>query len=293
MSSWKLDQARLDAATELGEQISEQSDFREMPIDPLVCVRRESPRLCAAGEDFGDAFDGRLEYDGQRFFLFYNTKYNAWSHSGPHHPKVRFTIAHELGHFYLDSHRDFLMKGGGAHGSSTDFLADTLVEREADCFAAGLLMPDYLLRHRVNEDPPCFGAAKAMADLFQVSLTSMLVRWIQLADFPCALACMRQGKIEWGFLSAGFRRFGFYRVRRGVGMRSKTAIEFFNSDRQVTRYRVGDGWADTSDWLDGDGPNVEVKEEFVAIPQTSQLLVLLSSDEDELARSSNPYDDDD
>ena len=290
--SWKLDQARLDAATELGEQISEQSGFREVPIDPIVCVEREWPRLCAAGADFGEAFDGRLEYDGQRFFLFYNTKYDGWSHIGSNHPKVRFTIAHELGHFYLDSHREFLLKGGGAHGSCTDFLADTLVEREADCFAAGLLMPSYLLGHRVNEEPPCLGAVKAMAERFQVSLTSMLVRWIQLSDFPCALACVRQGKIEWGFLSAGYRRFGFYRVRRG-SIVSSAAMEFFRIDPRISRYRVGDGWAETSEWFDGNGPQVEVKEEYVSIPQTSQMFVLISSDENDLARSSDSNDDDD
>jgi len=72
----------------------------------LVDVARLEDRVHGeALDDFGDAFDGRLEYQRPRFIIFYNTKYDAWPHMGEHHPKVKFTVAHELGHFFLNAHR--------------------------------------------------------------------------------------------------------------------------------------------------------------------------------------------
>ena len=111
MSSWRLDKARLDYAMRLGEEVVQTLSIIEPPVNPLLIVESEKS-IKPFGDDFGDAFDGRLEYIEPRYLLFYNTKYNQWPHIGTDHPKVRFTIAHELGHYFLDDHRAYLNKGG-------------------------------------------------------------------------------------------------------------------------------------------------------------------------------------
>ncbi len=80
-----------------------------------------------------------------RFLLLYNTKYDAYLLPGQHHPRTRFSIAHELGHYFLEPHRAYLRRTGKSHPSKGEFLSDRTIEMEADAFAAGLLMPSALL----------------------------------------------------------------------------------------------------------------------------------------------------
>src|SRR6185369_4065128 len=70
------------------------------PIDPLKIARDEYPRLRVGGKNFGNSFDGKLKFVlKERYFaLMYNTKYDIGCSLGEHHPRTRFTIAHELGH---------------------------------------------------------------------------------------------------------------------------------------------------------------------------------------------------
>jgi Zn-dependent peptidase ImmA (M78 family) len=54
---------------------------------------------------------------------------------------------HELGHYFLDGHVHSLFGlGQGLHQSESGFTSKNPVEREADAFAAGLLMPKTLFK---------------------------------------------------------------------------------------------------------------------------------------------------
>ena len=53
----------------------------------------------------------------------------------------RFSIAHELGHYFLDGHIDHILPKDGVHTSHAGFVSADPYELEADQFAAGLLMP--------------------------------------------------------------------------------------------------------------------------------------------------------
>jgi len=149
---WAEIQNRQKKAIDRAAEVLETSSTTSAPIDPLNIVESEAPLLCAMGADFRNRFDGQLEYhrSKNRFLLFYNTKYGQ-APSGDLHPRTRFSIAHELGHYFLDSHRAFLLQTGRSHRSRGEFLNDRTVEIEADAFAAGLLMPTSLLGPKVNE----------------------------------------------------------------------------------------------------------------------------------------------
>ena len=280
--SLAIEQARLEKAAELGETVSKAVGFSAAPIDPFRIIGSEENRIQAVGEDFGEAFDGRLEHHKTFFLLLYNTKYDAWQHVGRHHPKILFTIAHELGHYFLEDHRVFLMNGGGAHGSRTEFESKNLAEREADFFATGLLMPRFLLRRQVNAQSPTIQAVRSARDTFQVSLTSMMTRWVQLCDFPCAVVSVAAGVIEWGFTSPGFSRIGGWRVRRDEAVSSRQAREFLRQEPTSSRYREGQGWSVADRWIDFDRPKLEVREDYVVVPTTRQVLVFLTADENDL-----------
>ena len=57
----------------------------------------------------------------------------------------RFNVAHEFGHYFLPGHIDALFGDGQQfHQSESGFTSDDKYEREADSFAASLLMPKLL-----------------------------------------------------------------------------------------------------------------------------------------------------
>jgi len=83
----------------------------------------------------------------------------------------RFTIAHEIGHFVLHPHHQRSERGGSVNE------AGRAEEREADAFAAELLMPEDLVRQAVAEQ----GAdAARLADRFDVSRQAMQHRMRRL-----------------------------------------------------------------------------------------------------------------
>ena len=121
-------------------------------IDPLRVAKEEYPFLRAGGRDFGDRFDGKLRYasDKKCFVLMYNTKYDALCPPGKHHARTRFSIAHELGHYFIEHHHAYLTHGGKTHASINEFRSNIMIEREADAFAASLLLPTHLISPIVN-----------------------------------------------------------------------------------------------------------------------------------------------
>lgn len=283
--SWKFEHAAREHAIRKGEEIAESSGFKNFPIDPFVVLNNERDLIYAEGADLGEAFDGRLNYVGPRFLLCYNTKYNVWPKRGPHHPKVRFTIAHELGHFYLDNHRRYLVREKKPHGSISEFESDSRVEREADCFASGLLMPSHLLGLRVNcELDATVDTIKNAATDFDVSLTGMMVRWTQVSHFPCATLCIRDGIIQWGFVSESFRKAGFWRARRNHKPTSRQGSAFLSLHLRLSEYAEGSGRGFSTDWIESDGKRVPVDEFYVVIPYSRCVLVFLTADEDELPK---------
>jgi Zn-dependent peptidase ImmA (M78 family) len=101
-----------------------------------------------------------------------------------HHPnRQRFTLAHECGHLYL--HAD---KGDRLWLDKTYFFRDAssstgdqLAEIEANQFAAGLLMPEELIRADLSDVVPISDAdVVRLAMRFQVSERAMTFRFISL-----------------------------------------------------------------------------------------------------------------
>lgn len=279
---WKRERALRDFATKRGEEVARDHAFGHWPVDPFRVIESERS-IYTDGTDFGDSFDGRLSYHGERFLLAYNTRYNTWPKRGPHHPKVRFTVAHELGHFYLDDHRTYLVKRRCPHGSFVEFESQSSsIERQADAFAAGLLMPGYLLSPYINRhEDPSLASIKTAASDFDVSMTSMMVRWTQLSHFPCAAISIRNQRIDWGFVSEGFRRARYWRARRAQAVSSAAALRF-SGTADLSSYRDGQGTGSTNQWLESDQSPVPVQEFYAIIPYSQTMMVFLVADERDL-----------
>ena len=293
--TWKELQYHRDWASSQGEDIAEVFECVNFPINPLS-IAQEEPAIFVKGTDLGDTLDGQLTYckakhkgQNSRFLLAYNTRYDSiCSYEGNHCPKVRFTIAHELGHYFMDRHRNYLQRGGQPYTCYTEAYSDMLMELEADAFAAGLLMPSSMLRPIVNlevGDEPAFEDIRSAAQKFQVSLTSMMVRWTKLSDFPCAVFSVANtnGKfgIRWGWVSQAFADVGAFWRLYGT-LKSKDAMQFLEQVRDLSSWKTGRGSGMMSNWVDTNH-KISVTEYYAVIPYARHLLVFLTAPENELA----------
>jgi Zn-dependent peptidase ImmA (M78 family) len=96
--------------------------------------------------------------------------------------RVRFTIAHELGHFILHKEKSDLFVDKQLiyrSQNSGDTPVKQIMEQEANFFASALLMPSNLLRKEVEKAKLDLSNDMAIADLasnFGVSTTAMSIR---------------------------------------------------------------------------------------------------------------------
>ncbi len=275
-------------AADLACDILEAAGLMSAPVNPVAVASLEYPRLVMKSGDFKDAFDGRLEYHvaSDRFILFFNTKYDSTNND--HHPRTRFSISHELGHYYLDDHRGFLMRGGGAHSSTSEFVADDIVEREADAFAAGLLMPSKLFCPIVNEKEPTIQRIKSIADDFQTSWVSTAIRSVSVSDFPCEIVGLREARVAWRFPSPALIEGGCYPLSKGA-IPSSTAREQREKFSQG-EFTEGEFSAQPSHWFRSYGPaekTFTVTEQYLPVPTMGTLLVLLTVPESDLVNFSD------
>jgi len=281
--SWKLLQNVRDHAMSQGEGIIELSKIASPPVEVFDIIKKEK-LLHAEGADFGLDFDGRLEYLGHKYLLAYNTKYNRdpFDSARLHHPRVRFTIAHELGHFYIENHRNILRSGKIRYTCTTErFLARKELELQADYFATGLLMPSRILSPLINSIPePNLPKIKDLAGKFQVSLTSMMLRWVKLSHFPCGVFSVDpDGTIAWGWLSDPLMEINSSKKHDRID--SKDAGKFLASSSFDT-YSESAGKGLLSNWVSTQHDRLSVEECYCIMPYFRSLLVFIYAYEDEL-----------
>lgn len=116
------------------------------------------------------------------------------SHATP--TRQRFSIAHELGHLVL--HRQ--IAGAICNPSENGWfpaIKARMREREADQFAAALLLPKDLCSELVNESPS-FELFDSVAARFRTSLSTTVYRYLELTDEACAVVwCVDGQAIQW------------------------------------------------------------------------------------------------
>ena len=108
--------------------------------------------------------------------------------------RVRFTIAHEIGHYvkhkdYIDAHGSILERKD--HGGYSP--EQIKQEKEANQFASELLMPEYYFAQKYNELYQQMGygnnvnekVIKELSDIFWVSTQAVLYR-IMMLGLDCA-----------------------------------------------------------------------------------------------------------
>lgn len=176
--------------------------FPVSQVNPLKIIQRS--QITYSFGDYQDAFDGLLEYKNSKFHVFLNK--NRLEDLDK--PRSRFTAGHELGHFFIDKHRNALISGKiSPHPSFSEYQSDSVIEMEADHFASNLLMPPTRFSVMSKKSPIGLEGIRKIAQIFGTSLTASAVRYVKLEIVPCALLKWKDGKLQWKWLSTEvFRR---------------------------------------------------------------------------------------
>jgi len=191
---------------------------------------------------YGNYFDGRLEYQDGEFFIFINQ-------SGARTiERLRFTMAHELGHFFIDDHRNALANGfAPAHSSFTGFSSNSIVEQEADFFAACLLMPEHRFRGDYAQNRKfSFKVVYALCDLYRTSKLATLYRLFFLDVHPMMIIRVKADNINKIDLIRKSKDFYFYPKHNYSKLPEDSALyEAIKSG--VWKEKTQDVW--TGDWF--------------------------------------------
>ncbi|MHC4563819.1 MAG: ImmA/IrrE family metallo-endopeptidase [Planctomycetota bacterium] len=204
-----LDVAAADRPAEIAELAEAVADEHcpALPIDPQAIARAKG--ITVSFGDYGDAFDGMLEWRADRFHIYANTDRVGNASS----PRARFTLAHELGHYFIDEHRTALVAGRvEPHLSQCDYESPILAEQEADRFAASLLMPAARFLAKAKAATPGLPGVIRLADQFASSLTAAAIRFAALDVAPCAVVKWNWRGYAWKHLSSSAFRASFRRT---------------------------------------------------------------------------------
>lgn len=190
----------LTAAREM--EIAELAEFLAEDRFP---GKRIEPTAIAKSVDIGvilghydNKFDGMLEHDSGRFFIYCNLDRVERVDS----PRARFTLAHELGHYYIPEHHNALASGKVLkHPSHCDFESKNPIELEADHFASCLLMPSERFRKRAKKLARGLESIRQLSGEFGTSLTSAAIRYAKLDLLKCVIIKWNIDGYGWKWLS--------------------------------------------------------------------------------------------
>lgn len=194
---------------------------------------------------------------------------------------VRFTIAHELGHFFLPGHPEAIFPNGdGIHQSRGAFESNVWHEKQADCFASSLLMPKPLFEQALANLAPGFAAIQTLKDLCQMSVLATALRYAKLATVPVAVIVSRDTTIDYWWPSKAFQKLqGVGWLKKGSELPARCKTRQFNSIRSnVSCGRTEGAWSSLDEWFSG-APQTVLKEDVVGLGAYGKSLTVLFLDQ--------------
>lgn len=184
--------------------------------------------------------------------------------------RIRFTLAHELGHFLL--HRD---KKNSFQCRDMDMLnwsdEEKNIESQADLFASYLLMPldDYRKQVTTTIDLDLFSHC---ADRYGVSLTAAILKWLDYTDQKAVLVMSNDGFMKWAWSSkSAFKAGAYFKTRNNViplPDNSLAANSAIKTDRKGIAVRA-------NIWFKNAEPIADIKEMKIYTKQYDMVLTLL------------------
>jgi Zn-dependent peptidase ImmA (M78 family) len=261
---------QLKMARQRGEKVAEEFGFDQFPVKPREIAKARGIAIQAKPAEV-KGVSGAIIFAGDSATIIYSTEYGNEGFEN-------FSIAHELGHWFLPGHPEEIVKSGSAHMSRANFTQNTSIELEADHFASGLLLPSHLTRNLLSRNQIGLDGILKLADLAHCSITAAAIRAAECGPYPMAIIVSKDTEIAYAFTSESFKSLGKLAFLRKGSPLPSGATRKFNSDAaNVLRAERAVDETDLAIWFDGPS-NIILDEEVMGLGKYGYTLTVLSSE---------------
>lgn len=266
--AWKGDE--FFGVRQEAEQLLRELGMNSLPIDPFTVARQLHIELMPLPASAGGA-SGMLLHVSGAFGIGYPTHVENEGFR-------RFSVAHEVGHYRLPGHIDAVLDDGGRHFSKAGFRDTTnRYEREADQFAAALLMPNKLFAAAAGRAGDGLDAIKTLQAKCETSFEATAMRYAQTSREPVAVIRSEGGTIDYAVMSRSLGDFQWIDwIRKGTPVPPDSVTADFNvNTEKVAQGQRARGESCLQDWFNGPH-HQEIIEEVIGLGSYGKTLTVLT-----------------
>ena len=269
-----MDSLRRLAIEAAAEGLLSDAGVNSLPINPIQIAEHLAITISSKPPSAKGA-SGWLIRSGEEYGIVYATHIDS---IGFQH----FSIAHELGHFTLDGHPEHVFRNSNGHASRAGFEAIDHIEREADYFAACLLMPKHLCRRLISRSHDGMAAVQYLANQCKASLTAAALRYAEIGQLPIGIVQAYQGKVEFCAAYPMQAHVGWARpLMRNAKVPADSATHRLSADNDAVLHRVEDSDScEAGDWFPSADRKAGLIEEVIGLGKFGRTLTVLTLDPD-------------
>ncbi|OPH35641.1 ImmA/IrrE family metallo-endopeptidase [Moraxella atlantae] len=247
----------------LASQILQDNSLYHLPVDIFQLAKILEINLVPYPNAEGGIM-GMLIRNKNDFTIIYSTRIN---NVGLH----RFTIAHEIGHYFLPEHVEQAIKDG-QHISNSKY--KPWYEIEADYFASCLLMPKKFFKSEMSKFPDGLDAILALSQIFNTSITATAIRYAELADFPISVVFSTDDIVDFAKHSKLMFKLGRKLVMKGSQIPANSKSSAIYTPNMLYKLPISlDIWCDCEAKING-------HEIYINLGEYQKRLTVITSDYD-------------
>lgn len=257
-------------ATREAERLLKEWEVTSLPVEPHEIAAKHKI-VCEPMPSKKGGVSGMLVRQGSAFGILYATHIDNDGFQ-------RFSISHELGHYFLPEHPEAVFKNDIAHESRAGFVSEDKYETEADHFASGLLMPNFLFDPALDRAGDGMAAIKLLHKICGTSLTATAIRYAQRTPEPAAIVVSIGDNVDYCFMSDELKEYpGLTWLRKGARVPRNSKTYVFNRDSDNVRFaNEEEGAVDIVSWFGGE-INGELYEEVIGLGRYGKTLTVLTA----------------
>jgi len=251
------------------ERLLRELKIDSLPVDPFTIARRLDIMLQPLPAIEGGA-SGMLVHVNGVFGICYPTHVANEGFKN-------FSVGHEIGHYRLPGHPDAIIDSTGQHFSHAGFRSTNQYEREADQFAAALLMPTKLFMEAAKRAGDGLKAIETLSNICRTSLEATAIRFAGISREPVVIILSHGQTIDYAFMSESFREFpGLDWISKSTPLPPESVTADFNSDKaNVENAERTEGTSTLQDWFNGPHRQ-EIVEEVIGLGSYGKTLTVLT-----------------
>ncbi len=175
-------------------------DVSSLALDLSADLYRNEPVVKVHGAEFPDIDGALVRVPDRGWAILFNSRIASPG-------RTNFTLAHEFGHYLL--HRGGIADEMRCNSKAMFAAGSTgkVLEKEANEFAAYLLMPFHDYRVQIGpKERPTIEQLSACASRYGTSLVAAILRWLEFTSVQAILVISRDGFVDWARSSEPAKR---------------------------------------------------------------------------------------